>query len=61
MHKDTYLGEKGNLKSFKKLRIVTVCVGSLRKVLLYETERVLQKHSGFSCIISLAYDSAVLL
>ena len=38
-----------------------LCAGLLRRVMVYELERVLRVCNGFLCSISVTYDGAVLL
>ena len=41
--------------------VALLCVGLLRRGMVYELERVLRVCNGFSCNMSVTYDGAVLL
>ena len=41
--------------------VALLCVGQLRRGIVYELERVLRVYDGFLCSMSVTYDGAVLL
>ena len=45
----------------RSLSVALLCAGLLRRVMVYELERVLRVCNGFLCSMSVTYDGAVLL